>query len=85
MKKHIQIKNSYDVWKPSTMKTLILGKYSREYGNYSITRIENFSSLVIEWWLHNIGYYLTKPFVSVPKLKRINERCKHVDLMVEGE
>ena len=84
MKKHIQIKLSYDVWKPHTMKTLIMGVYSRKYGNYSITRIENFPSLVIEWWLHNIGYHVTKPFVSVPKLKRINERCKHVDLMVEG-
>ena len=39
--------------------------------------------LIIEWWLHNIGYYLTLPFVKNAKIKALNERFKHVDLMVE--
>lgn len=86
MKKHIQIKNSYDVWLPTTMKTLIYGKYSREYGDYSSSlKIKHLAYLVIEWWLHNVGYYLTLPLIKNPKIKALNERFKHVDLMVERE
>jgi hypothetical protein len=38
---------------------------------------------IIEWWLHNIGYYLTVLFVTNKTIKSLNERFKHVDLMVE--
>lgn len=61
MKKHIQIKDSYKIWRPSKMG--ISG-----------------AALVIEWWIHNVGYYLTKPF---PFMKKLNARFKDVDLMVE--
>ena len=37
-------------------------------------------SMYIEWYLHNIGYYLTLPFCFIPWFKKTNERCKHVDL-----
>lgn len=37
----------------------------------------SYRSMYIEWWLHNIGYYLTLPF---KKLETINIRFKHVDL-----
>ena len=36
--------------------------------------------MYIEWWLHNIGYYLTLPFNKNEKLLAINHRCKDVDL-----
>lgn len=68
MKQHIQIKNSYTIWKPSQMKEHIRSASPL---------------LIIEWWLHNIGYYLTLPFVKNAKIKALNERFKHVDLMVE--
>jgi hypothetical protein len=76
MKKHIQIRWSYDVWKPSDMKFWITHKGGK---------CTHFWALVIEWWLHNIGYYLTYPFTANPKIKALNERFKHVDLMVESE
>ena len=68
MKQHIQIKNSYTIWKPYRMKELIPSASPL---------------LITEWWLHNIGYYLTLPFVKNAKIKALNERFKHVDLMVE--
>ena len=83
MKRHIQIKESYNVWQPKVIKCLIDGKYSRKYGDYAPNRIKNYKSLVIEWWLHNIGYWLTKPFTFIPALKKINIRCKDIDLLVE--
>lgn len=68
MKKHIQIKYSYRVWQPTKMKELMKS---------------DSPLLIIEWWIHNIGYYLTLPFIKNPKIKALNERFKHVDLMVE--
>lgn len=70
MKKHVQIKNSYKIWGPAVMKNLI---------DYHVPTKKH-TALIIEWWLHNIGYYLTKPF---PIFKGINDRCRDVDLMVE--
>lgn len=67
MRKHIQIKNSYNIWKPSKMRTLA--------GDLTLL-------LIIEWWLHNILYYLTKPFTGNAFLKDINIRCRDVDLIV---
>lgn len=64
MKKHIQIKDSYKIWRPSKMG--ISG-----------------AALVIEWWIHNVGYYLTKPFVFIPAIRALNVRFRDVDLMVE--
>ena len=70
MKKHIQIKDSYNTWSPSEMRKLI-GDASK--------------LLVIEWWLHNIGYWFTLPFIYNKAMHKINLRCKDVDLMVEVE
>jgi hypothetical protein len=68
MKKHIQIKDSYNTWNPKEMKGQMKS---------------NSLLLIIEWWIHNICYYLTLPFVKLSKGKELNERCKHVDLMVD--
>lgn len=70
MKKHIQIKYGYRVWKPSKMIAL-MG--------------DNSPLLIIEWWLHNIGYYITLPYRDIPSIKALNDRFKHVDLMVRSE
>ena len=76
MKKHIQIKWSYRVWKPSVMRECIIKRGGK---------CTNFWLLAIEWCLHNIGYYLTRPYISNPKINALNERFKHCDLMVEAD
>ena len=76
MNKHIQIRWSYRVWKPSVMRKCIIKKGGK---------CTHFWLLAIEWWLHNIGYYLTLPFVTNTAIKSLNERFKHVDLMVEED
>lgn len=78
MKKHIQIKNSYRIWHPEIMKDLISFK-CQPY------TVKNYVPYIIEWWLHNLGYYLTLDFIKYPKIKALNERFKHVDLMVKCE
>lgn len=80
--KSIQIKDSYKIWRPSDMKFYILMKCIEKYSRFFPTDVLNRSylSMYIEWWLHNIGYYLTKPFCFIPFIKKINLRCKDVDL-----
>ncbi len=77
--KNIHIENSYKVWSPVKMKKLIRRECLRVYETIAAQIMLNrsYGSMVVEWWLHNIGYYLTKPFKG---LAGINERCKHVDL-----
>lgn len=75
MKQHIQIKDGYKYWNPLYMKHRIT------FGMRPNTP-KIYAPYLIEWWLHNIGYYLTKPFTFIPALNRINLRCKDVDLIV---
>ena len=77
MKKHIQIKDSYSVWRQRTMWRLIFEQFGR------IVNVKHFQALRFEWLLHNIGYWITKPFIWISAIKKINLRCKDVDLMVE--
>lgn len=80
MKKHIQIKNSYKTWDPAKMALAIRVRALRCGHGEVIIR----DAHIIEWWLHNIGYYITLPFVANSKIKALNERFKHVDLMLEA-
>lgn len=36
--------------------------------------------MYVEWWLHNVGYYVTKPFCCNQKVAKLNKRFKDVDL-----
>jgi hypothetical protein len=36
--------------------------------------------MIIEWYLHNIGYYITLPFIKKESIKKLNIRFKHLDL-----
>ena len=74
MKKHIQFKNSYKIWSPSLMKKLIFRRAGR---------CKNYTPLIIEWWIHNIAYWLTKSFTFIPAIESLNLRAKDVDLMVD--
>ena len=46
-------------------------EYNSRYPEIQLNRC--YFSMYVEWWLHNIGYYITKPFCSI-------EWIKHVDI-----
>ena len=77
--KSIQIKNSYKIWRPSKMYAQIWKTSFITYGSLSPKDLLNrsYADMYTEWWLHNIGYYLTR---NIPLFKSITERCKDVDL-----
>ena len=80
--KNIHIENSYNIWSINAMYFLISYDSSHYYGTADADVVLNRSwkSMYIEWWIHNIGYYLTLPFIKNDKIKSYNERFKHVDL-----
>lgn len=80
--KNIRIINSYNIWNPSTMKDLIDFRCYKKYNSMQPTVQLNrgYLSMYIEWWGHNIGYYVTKPFCFIDSINRINWRLKDVDL-----
>lgn len=81
MKKHVQIKDSYNVWNKFMMMKLIYAKVEGIPDPEWFYK--NANSLAIEWWLHNIGYWVTRPFISIPAIGKLNLRFKHVDLMIK--
>lgn len=80
--KNIHINNSYNIWSFRTMKKKISQAVIKQYGsrNPEVILQRSFASMYIEWLLHNIGYYVTKPFCSMKFFRDINFRCKDVDL-----
>ena len=40
----------------------------------------SYKGMYIEWYLHNIGYYITLPFVNNEYIKSLNNRFKDLDL-----
>lgn len=78
----IQIKDSYTAWWPSRMKLLLYRASKEKFGISFPAALLNrtYKSMYIEWWAHNIGYYLTLPFIWIPFMKKINLRCKDVNL-----
>ena len=80
--KSIQIKNSYNVWSPGLQKLLVNQVAYVKYANKDATFVLHrpWISLHFEWWLHNLGYYLTVPFIKNKKINQYNLRFKDVDL-----
>ena len=78
----IKIVDSYTVWRPKQMKRLIYNATKEKYeiGFPCALLNRSYKSMYIEWWAHNIGYYVTLPFIFIPAIKKINLRCKDVDL-----
>ena len=78
-KKSIQIKDSYRIWQPSAMKNFIQFSVYLNYHSLDPEELLNrsYQSMYIEWWLHNLGYYLTR---NIAIFDVINMRCKDVDL-----
>ena len=79
---NVHIKNSYYIWKLSDMRCMIGRKCFDQLNSYypEVVLNRNYWSMYIEWWLHNIGYYTTKPFCFIDSINEINLRCKDVDL-----
>ena len=77
--KNLHITNSFLIWAPSEMKEKIVETCMITYDHYDAAEVlgRTWAGMYIEWWLHNIGYYLTKPF---PFLNFLTERFQHVDL-----
>lgn len=80
--RNIQIKDSYKIWDADEMKDIIDQKCLDQYHSYFPQMVLNrdYDSMCVEWWLHNIGYYITKPFCNIEFFKNINIRCKDVDI-----
>ena len=81
--KVIHIENSCNIWDRTTMAGLMIDQCVDKYSTCEVEKALNRSwlSLYVEWWLHNIGYWITKPFIWLnSKINKINLRCKDVDL-----
>ena len=80
--KNIHIQNSYNTWSTTAMYAKILIESWQQYNDVKADRVlkRSIVGMYIEWYLHNIGYYLTLPFIKNDTIKALNERFKHVDL-----
>ena len=78
----IQIENSYKTWRPWAMKIDMAEVAYDKYQMFDVQLLlrRKLWTLYVEWWLHNIGYWITKPFSGRGWLGTINSRCKDVDL-----
>lgn len=84
-KKNLHIVDSYKVWRPLKMYNIICWSTMKLYDRFGKSNVEtlfnrSIKSMFIEWWLHNIGYYLTLPLCHIPYFKALNKRFKDVDL-----
>ena len=84
-KKNLHIVDSYKVWGTFNMYFEITKAAQNTYDLWKEKDIElllnrTFKSMFIEWWAHNIGYYLTLPLCHIPYFKALNNRFKDVDL-----
>lgn len=79
---NLHIENSYNIWSIEDMNEKIHTACLEQLGAENASQMLNrsYGGMYIEWWLHNIGYYLTSPFCFIDALKTINQRCKDVDI-----
>ena len=80
--KSIHIEDSYNIWRAGHMWAEINHACLVKYGSLQATKVLNrsYKSMYIEWWLHNIAYYITLPFINIPTVAFYNERSRSVDL-----
>ena len=77
----ISIKDSYKIWRTDAMWYAIDEQCrAKDIRDVEIYLNRTHTSMYIEWYLHNIGYYLSKPFCRFEWFRAINLRCKDVDL-----
>lgn len=53
-----------------------------KYGSLQADKVLNrsYRGMYVEWYLHNIAYYFTLPFIKKPFFKQLNNRAKDLDL-----
>ena len=80
--KVLHFQNSYSIWFIPVMHRMIRNESMRKYNTFSADKILNRSwrGMYIEWYLHNIGYWLTLPFIKNKNIETINRRFKDLDL-----
>lgn len=80
--KNIHIENSYNIWSTDHMKSEIIHQCHIKYGSMCADKVLNrtWKGMFLEWYLHNIGYYVTLPFIKNETLQFYNNRFKHVDI-----
>lgn len=80
--KYLHIENSYYIWSIPKMTSEIMNNCCQKYNTPFADEVLNrsFDGMYVEWWLHNIGYWLTLPFIKNKRMKALNERFKHLDL-----
>ena len=80
--KNIHINDSYKIWNPLGMRCILVNECFKQFASFYPDKVlhRSFLSMYVEWWLHNIGYYVTKPFYFIDAIYFINLRCKDVDL-----
>ena len=80
--KNIHIEDSYNIWRAGRMKAEINQACLVKYDSRQATKVLNrsYKSMYIEWWLHNIAYWITLPFINIPTIAFYNERARSVDL-----
>jgi hypothetical protein len=80
--KNLHIIDSYKIWSYSKIKLSILISAKNIYNTNKPCELLNrtYHGMYIEWILHNIGYYITKPLCFFKLFKLINLKCKDVDL-----
>ena len=64
------------------MYNLIRVRCFDRYRSFDVDKVLNrtYRDMYIEWYLHNIGYWLTLPFKKNPRIVVLNERFKHLNL-----
>ena len=80
--KCIHVEDSYNMWSIKKMKRTINLECYKSFETYNPESALNrdYWTMYIEWWLHNIGYYMTKPLCFIDSIKKINIRFKDVDI-----
>ena len=79
---NLHIFDSYRTWSMRKIKEEIDDYAFGVYGSLEPEKLLNrsYKSMYIEWWLHNIGYYITKPLCFIDLFYFINAKCEDVDL-----
>ena len=60
----IVIFNGYKFWSYKEMKKMLKTAIENPKNDYN----RSYFGMIIEWYLHNIGYYITLPFKFIPML-----------------
>ena len=74
--------DSYTTWDRDIMKGRIMAECMKQYDTTDAALVLNrsWNGMYLEWWIHNIGYYVTLPFIKCNKIKELNLRFKDLDL-----